>query len=317
MLSAAGLFLLGVLFLLLGADSGVKGLAGLGQRFGLSPFAAGLALAALATSLPELAVSVYALRAGQSDMALGNAIGSNIANIGLIFATAALASPLLLRLRLLAPQIVFLLVASGAVLFFGRDGAVERWEGSLLLLGFVGCLFVVFRRGSQESAEVQREFADYAQTSTALAQNTIRMAFAAILLYFGAVWVVQSAVALGPMLGLSPVATGLTIVAIGMALPEAVMAAVAARQGQANVVLGQVLGACLFNVLFIVGGMATIRPVSMPASLLAFGLPTAMAFALALYAFLGRDSRIGRREGGLLLALLALWLGFEAFQAWR
>jgi cation:H+ antiporter len=242
---------------------------------------------------------------------------SNITNLGLMFAAAALTSPLLLRLRLFAPQIVFLLVASGAVLFFGRDGAVERWEGGLLLLGFAGCLFVVFRRGSQESVDVQREFADVAQTSTALTQNSIRLAFAAILLYFGAVWVVQSAVALGPMLGLSPVTTGLTIVAIGMALPEAAMAAVAARQGQANVVLGQVLGACLFNVLFIVGGMATIRPLPMPASLLAFGVPTAMAFALALYAFLGRDSRIGRREGGLLLALLALWLGFEAFQAWR
>jgi cation:H+ antiporter len=267
--------------------------------------------------VPELAVNAYALQAGQTDLALGNAVGSNIVNIGLTLGLAALVAPLLVTMRLLAAQVVFVLVASGLVLMFGLDGAISRLEGGVLLAGFIGFLAFVAVRGRQESAGVQAELSSFAVTSTGLVQNLVRFAFAAALLFFGSRLVVQNAPEIGLALGLGPLVTGLTLVAIGTALPEIAVAAMAARNGQGDVVVGQALGACLFNLLFIIGGMALLRPVPLPASFVGFELPAAMAFALLLYPLLGGDLKISRREGSWLLLAFAAWLGFELFVALR
>ena len=315
MVNAIGMFVLGLFLLLLGGDSVLKGASGLAQRLGLSPFAAGLLLVAFATSVPELAVNVYAFAVGQTDLALGNAVGSNIVNIGLTLGMAAVFAPLLISMRLLAAEIVFILVASGTVLLFGLDGMIARWEGGVLLAGFVAFLAFVFQRGREENAEVQKELAAFAVTSTGLVQNLIRLVFAAALLFFGSRLVVESAPVIGLALGMGSLLTGLIIVAIGTALPEVVTAAIAARNGQGNVVAGHVLGACLFNLLFIVGGMAVLRPLPLPASFITLELPAAMAFALLLYPVLGGDLNISRREGGWLMFAFALWLGFELFVA--
>lgn len=316
MITAIGMFALGLLLLLLGGDSVVKGASGLGQRLGLSPFAAGLLLIAFATSVPELAVNFYALGAGQTDLALGNAIGSNVVNIGLTLGLAALVAPLVISMRLLAGQVIFILVASGAVMLFGYDGAIARWEGGILLAGFVALMFFVFRRGRDETSDVQKELAAFAVTSTGLVQNLLRFAMAAALLFFGGRLVVENAPAIGLALGFGPMLTGLTIVAVGTALPELVTAGMAARNGQGNVVAGQVLGACLFNLLFIVGGMALVRPIALPASFISLEVPAAMAFALLLYPLLAGDLKISRREGGLLVLAFVLWLCFQLFAAW-
>ena len=310
---AVAMFGFGLFLLLLGGDSVLRGASGLAQRFGLSPFSAGLLLVAFATSVPELSVNVYAVASGQGDLALGNAVGSNIVNIGLTLALAALFAPLLISMRLLAAEVVFILVASGAVLLFGLDGRIARWEGAVLLAGFVALLVFVFRRGRQESPAVQKELAEFATTSTGLVQNLIRFAFAAALLYFGSKLVVHNALVIGLGLGMGGMVTGLTLVAIGTALPEVVTAAIAARNGQGNVVAGHVLGACLFNLLFVVGGMALWRPLSLPASFVTLELPAAMAFAFLLLPILGRDLQIRRAEGAWLLLGFALWLGFELF----
>ena len=308
-------FLLGLLLLLLGGDSLLRGAAGLSQRLGLSPFATGLLLVSFATSLPELVVNAWAVQQGASDLALGNAVGSNIVNIGLTLGLAALVAPVAGTMRLLAGEVVFLLVATGMVLLFGLDGAIARWEGGLLLAGFVAALAYVFSRGRQEAPEVRKEIEEFAETSTGLAQNLARIAIAGALLWFGGRWVVQGAPALGLMLGLGTMMTGLTLVAIGTALPEVVLAVLAAKGRQGNIVLGHVLGASLFNLLVVVGGMAVARPLAIPASFAQFELPAAMAFALLLVPILGGDLRASRREGVVLLAGFAAWLAFELYTA--
>lgn len=316
MLGATGYFALGIFLLLLGGDSAVKGASGLAQRLGLSPFATGLLLVAFATSLPELAINAYALKQGQLELALGNAVGSNVVNIGLTLAVAALAAPLALRMRLLASKLVFVLVATGAVLFFSFDGRLVAWEGGVLCLGFVAALWHYLRRGASEDDAVKAQFIGFAETRTGLAQNLARLAIAAVVLYFGSKLIVQSAPVLGEAMGLGPLVTGLTVVAIGTALPEVIIAAIASRQGQGDVVAGQVLGACLFNLLLVVGGMAVLQPLPIPASFVSLELPAAMAFALALYPIIGGDLTVSRREGGILLALFAAWLAFVLLQAW-
>jgi cation:H+ antiporter len=308
-------FLLGLLLLLLGGDSLLRGAAGLSQRLGLSPFATGLMLVSFATSLPELVVNAWAVQQGASDLALGNAVGSNIVNIGLTLGLAALVAPVAGSMRVLAGEVVFLLVATGMVLLFGLDGGIARWEGGVLLAGFAAALAYVFSRGRREAPQVRKEIQEFAETSTGLAQNLVRIAIAAALLWFGGRAVVQGAPALGLMMGLGTMMTGLTLVAIGTALPEIVLAILAAKGGQGNIVLGHVLGASLFNLLAVVGGMALAGPLAIPASFVQFELPAAMAFALLLVPILGGDLRASRREGAVLLAGFAAWLAFELYTA--
>ncbi|WP_447786945.1 sodium:calcium antiporter [Stenotrophomonas bentonitica] len=311
MIAATAWFLLGLLLLALGGDSIVKAASGLAQRFGASPFVAGLLLVTFGTSLPELVVNARAFVVGAEELALGNAVGSNIVNVGLTLALAALAAPLLVRARLLSPLLVLLAVASLALIVFGLDGVIARWEGGLLLLGFVGLLAFVLRYGRRESEPVREAISSYAMTRTGLFLNVLRVVFAAVCLYYGARWVVGAAPAMGASLGWSPLLVGLLPVAIGTALPEVAAAIIAARRGQGDMVLGHVIGSSLFNLLVVVGGMAALRPLALPESFVKLELPAAIAFVLVLYPMLKGDLTISRREGGILLVAFVAWIALE------
>ena len=311
MLEAVGLFVLGLLLLALGGDSIVKGSAGLAQRVGASPFVAGLVLVAFGTSLPEIAVNVHAIALGQPDLALGNAVGSNVVNFGLTLGAAAVAAPLLVRWRSLGPLLLVLVVGTLAIIVLGLDGILGRVDGLGLLLAFVVAVAFAFARSRREVPELQAEMAAFARTSSDLALNLIRLAIAAALLYFGSRLVVANALVLGDGLGLSPLLTGLIPVAIGTALPEAAAAVIAARRGQGDLVVGHVVGSSVFNVLVIVGAMAVWQPLVLPGLLLRYALPAALAFALVIYPMLRGDLRVGRGEGAILLLGFVAWLAFE------
>ncbi len=311
MTEAWGMFVLGLVLLALGGDSIVKGASGLAQRLGASPFVAGLLLIAFGTSLPELAVNARALVVGAQDLALGNAVGSNIVNLGLTLGVAALVAPLWIRMRLLSPLLVLLALASLALIVFGLDGVVTRVEGMALLLGFVAMLGFVLARGRREGEAVRADVVAYAGTRTVLWLNLLRFAIAVALLHYGARFVVQGAPMIGAQWGLSPLLTGLLPVAIGTALPEVAAAVMAARRGQGDMVAGHVIGSSLFNLLVVVGGMAAIRPLPLPESFVRLELPAAIAFVLVLYPMLRGDLRISRGEGGILLAAFAGWAALE------
>ena len=151
-------------------------------------------------------------------------------------------------------------------------------------------------------------------TRGGLVQNLLRVGIAAVVLYFGAKFVVGAAGEVGLGLGLSPLLTGLLPVAIGTALPEIAAAVVAARRGQGDVVAGHVIGSSLFNLTVVVGGMALFRPVPLPDSFLWLEVPAAAAFGLALYPMLKGDLRIGRGEGAILVLAFLAWFGFELFR---
>lgn len=311
MTEAWGYFALGLLLLALGGDSIVKGASGLAQRIGASPFVAGLLLIAFGTSLPELAVNARAVWVGSQELALGNAVGSNIVNLGLTLGLAAVVAPILVRMRVLSPLLVLLALASLALIVFGLDGVVGRGEGMALLLGFVAALAFLQARASREDAGVRAEVEAFAATRTVLWMNLLRFVVAAALLYYGAHFVVQGAPVIGAHWGLSPLLTGLLPVAIGTALPEIAAAAMAARRGQGDMVAGHVIGSSLFNLLVVVGGMAAFRPMALPESFVRLELPAAIAFVLVLYPMLRGDLRISRTEGGLLLAAFAGWVVLE------
>ena len=311
MAEALGALVLGLLLLALGGDSAVKGVSGLAQRLGLRPFTAGLLLLAFGTSLPELAVNLRALAAGQPHLALGNAVGSNLANLGLTLGLAALAAPLLLRARMPAPLLVVLVLASLVVMGFGLDGYIGRVEGALLLLGFLATLGLLLHRGRREAAEVQAGVAAFAATRTGLGLNLLRLAIGAVLLYFGGGRVVDAGLGLAAAWGITPLLAGLLPVAIATALPEVAAAVVAARRGQGDMVAGHVLGSSLCNLLLIVGGMAAYRPLALPASCVRLELPAAVVLALVLYPMLRCDHRISRGEGAVLVGAFLAWVALE------
>ena len=311
MMEAWGYFALGLVLLALGGDSIVKGASGLAQRFGASPFVAGLLLIAFGTSLPELAVNARAVWVGAQELALGNAVGSNIVNLGLTLGVAALVAPVVVRMRMLSPLLVLLGLASLALIVFGLDGVVSRVEGMVLLLGFAAVLAFLLARASREDARVRTDVEAFAVTHTVLWMNLLRFAVAAALLYYGARFVLQGAPMIGAQWGLSPLLTGLLPVAIGTAMPEVAAAVMAARRGQGDMVAGHVIGSSLFNLLVVVGGMAAFRPMPLPASFVRLELPAAIAFVLVLYPMLRGDLRISRLEGGLLLAAFVGWVVLE------
>jgi len=311
MAEALGLFALGLLALALGGDSMVKGVSGLAQRLGLRPFVAGLLLVAFGTSVPELAVNLRAIWEQQAHLALGNAVGSNIVNLGLTLGLAALAAPLLLRARMLVPLLVLLAVASLALMVFGLDGYIGRIEGVALLLGFAATTVFLLRQGRREPEEVQADIAAFAGTRTGLGMNLLRLAIAVALLYLGARWVVSGGLGLGQALGLTPLMVGLLPVAIGTALPEIAAAIAAARRGQGDMVAGHVLGSSLFNLLAIVGGMAAFRPLALPASFVKFELPAVVVLTLLVYPLLRSGRRITQQEGGILCLAFFAWVVLE------
>ncbi len=303
--------LFGLLLLMLGGDSIVKGASGLAQRFKLSPFATGMFLVAFATSIPELAVNTRAFFTGSQNLALGNAVGSNIVNFGLTLGLAAVVAPLTIRWRALSPLLLCLMAATIALIALGYDGALSRIEGAIFLAAFVVVLVFAMARSRSESPEVQAELAAYEATSAKLGLNALRFALGAVTLYYGAKLVVGHAPILGQAMGMSPLLTGLLIVAIGTALPEAAAAVMAARRGQGDIVAGSVIGSSLFNLLVVVGGMAAMRDLPIPSSFVRFELPAALAFSLLLYPMLRRDLHISRSEGIVLVLALIGWIVFE------
>jgi cation:H+ antiporter len=305
MFEAIGWCVLALALLALGGDSVLKGASGLARRFGLSAFATGLLLVAFGTSIPELAVNVRALFVGSQSLALGNAIGSNLVNIGLTLGLAAIAAPLAVRWRALGPLL--------ACLALGYDGVLTRVEGIGLVIAFVAVVAFALTRSGRESPELHATLAGYLDTDSGLGRNLLRFALGGVFLFYGAKLLVTHAPVVGLAWGFTPLITGLIVVAIATAVPEAAAAVAAARRGLGDIVVGHVIGSSLFNLLIVVGGMAAIRDLPVPDSFVRFELPAALAAALLLYPMLRRDLRISRAEGWVLLLAFLAWLAFELF----
>ncbi|HVQ33448.1 MAG TPA: sodium:calcium antiporter [Lysobacter sp.] len=310
MIETWGLFLLGLAFLMLGGDSVVKGASGLAKQFGLSPFVTGLVLVAFATSVPELVVNARAAIVGAQSLALGNAVGSNLVNFGLTLGLSAIAAPLVVRWRVLSPLLVCFVILGIALLGLGWDGVLSRLDGILLVLAFVAVLVFALSRSRTDSDEVRTVLAGYSETRGGLGLNVVRFVIAAVVLFYGAKWIVQSAPTIGAALGMGPMLTGLVPVAIGTALPEIAAAVLAARRAQGELVAGHVIGSSLCNLTLVLGGIAAFRPLPLPSSFVHFEVPAGIAFAVALYPMLRGDLRISRLEGGILVVAYAAWLVF-------
>lgn len=308
------LVLAGLVLLVVGGESLIRGAARLAAAARIAPVVIGLTVVAFGTSAPELAVSVQASLSGQNDVALGNVVGSNIFNILFILGLAALIVPLTVAVRLLWWDVPLMIAASGLVLALGWDGTLSRGEGLLLVAGVAAYTVWAVVQSRRESSAVQREYEEqYGNVPPGWKTVVVQVVWIAVglgLLALGSRWLVNGAVQIARFLGISELIIGLTIVAAGTSLPEVVASVVAGLRGQRDIAVGNVVGSNLFNILAVLGTSAIVAPagLTVSADALAFDIPVMIATAVACLPIFFTGHLIARWEGALFLAYYGIYL---------
>lgn len=299
-------FIVGLAVLAVGAETLVRGGVKLARIFGLSPLLVGLTILAYGTSLPELVVSVLAASKGSGNIALGNAIGSNLINTGLILGLAAWIFPVVATPGLFSRDLPLHL---SVVIFFGIlcwDGTIDGFDGALLLLAMTGYIATTVWTGL-ENRDVPVKLPPDSPSA-----NHERWWVAALLivagsagLYVGAEWMVDSAVFIAKSLGIGERVIGITIIALGTSLPELATTLSAARRHDSALVIGNLVGSNIFNLLLIVGAAGVIAPFSFAVDSVSFDLIFLLANSLALFVLFGfGQPRRMRRWGGVALTIM-------------
>lgn len=301
LLLAAGLALL-----TFGADFLVRGAISLANRFGMPPLLIGLTVVGFGTSMPELLVSLQAALGGAPAIAVGNVVGSNIANILLILGVAAAISPINARIPNLPRDLVMMIVAALVMLGLGYLGVVGFWPGLAMFLGLAAYLAWVTStdrcKPGEEAEDLKVRLSGW--------KELVYIIGGLAGLFIGAHFLIGAATEIARGFGISEAVIGLTIVAVGTSLPELATSVVAAYRGQSEVALGNVVGSNIFNILGILGITAMVIPVPIESSIASFDNPFMLAVSLALMALILIVGRIGRGPG---IAMLAIYTGYVAW----
>lgn len=307
----------GLLLLVWSADRFIDGAAAAARHFGMPSLLIGIVVIGFGTSAPELAISAISALNGSPGLALGNAYGSNIANIGLILGLTALLMPIAVQSGILRKELPLLL---GATLLAGvqlLDGDISRLDAIVLLVAFLALMGWMVWQGLQQrddalGSEVEQELTEQ---SMPLPKALFWLALGLVLLIVSSRILVWGAVEIASALGVSDLIIGLTIVAIGTSLPELASSLIAVRKGEQDLALGNVIGSNLFNVLAVVGVAGLIMPMPVPHEILWRDWLVMFGFTLALFVFsygFRAAGRINRVEGGVLLGGFAVYLSYLA-----
>jgi cation:H+ antiporter len=286
------------------------------RHFGLPPLIIGMVIIGFGTSAPELMVSALAAWQGAPGIALGNAYGSNIANIALILGLAAIINPIAVHSQVLRRELPILVGVTLIAAWQLRDGTLSRLEAAILLAVFAGLMIWTMRRGFEQKPDALG--ADIAQELAAepmpLKKSLFRLALGLAVLLASSRILVWGAVGLARSFGVSNLIVGLTIVAIGTSLPELASSVAAARKNQHDLALGNIVGSNLFNTLAVVGVSGTIHPIAVSPMVLCRDVVVMGALSLSLfligYGFRGKPGKINRWEGVSLLAGYAAYAIF-------
>jgi cation:H+ antiporter len=319
MVLSFGYLLLGFLLLYGGGEALVRGAGNMALRIGMSPFIVGMTVVAFATSAPELAVSLQAAFAGVDDVAIGNVVGSNIANIGLILGICALIRPADIHSRLLRLDLPWLIFISVLLLAFLNDGRISRPAGIVFLVGLGLFLYwniqIARREQAEERLRIEAEAEFNVKVGTLHGSLDVLLVGVGLLaLVLGGAAFVRGGVSLAETLGVSPAVIALTVIAVGTSLPELATSIVAALKGDADIAVGNIVGSNFFNILAVLGITATLRPLER-GDITMVDLTVMLMFALILVPLIMVRERIGRPEGIALLVSYGAYLAWLARQA--
>lgn len=304
------LLLAGFALLVAGAEALVRGAVRLAGATGLSPLVIGLTVVAYGTSAPEFAASLGAALSGVPDLALGNVIGSNIANVLLILGMTALFAPLVVSRQMVRLDVPIMLAVSLLVFALAADGVIGRGDGVLLVVGGIAYSLLLVWMGKREpddavAAEVKPEPVRWGRDL-----GLILAGLATLVL--GARWLVEGAVAIAQLFDMSELVIGLTVVAVGTSLPELATSILAAMRGQHDLAVGNIVGSCIFNLLLVLGATAAIAPGGIPvgSGVLGFDLPVMTAVALACLPIFFTGHQIARWEGALFVGYYVAYTAY-------
>jgi cation:H+ antiporter len=311
------LFVVGFVLLIKGADMLIDGSVSIAQRYNVSSLVIGLTVVAFGTSAPELAVNVMASLRGNNGLVIGNVVGSNIANVLLILGISAMIKTLGVKSNTVWREIPFSLISAlvlgymvNDILFFsGQADSVSRADGLVLMTGFAIFIFYTFKLSKKETEE------EIVEIQHSVGKSAFLFVLGLIGLVLGGRWIVNGAVEIAQVFGLSESFIGFTIVAIGTSLPELATGVMAVRKGNTDIAIGNVIGSNIFNVFWVLGLSATINPISFNAednySVMVNVIVSVVLFALL---FIGKRQQLQRWQGALL------FIGYVAYLAaltWR
>ncbi|MCH8176385.1 MAG: calcium/sodium antiporter [Proteobacteria bacterium] len=301
----------GFILLVAGAETLVRGSANIALRAGISPLIVGLTIVAFGTSAPELAVSVRSITSDLSGLALGNVIGSNIANIGLILGITALINPLRITRQLLRNQIPQMIAASLLLWILLLDNSLDFFDGMILTTALLAFLVYNFRQASAETQDQDIPIAapDFSLIARGIPFDIVLVIVGMALLVYGSNIFVSNAVTIARAVGVSEAVIGLTLVAIGTSMPELATCSIAAFRKQTDIALGNIIGSNLFNILGILGITSLIAPINGD-QISSQDFIFLMLFALILYPMARSGMNINRTEGAFLLSGYLVFLVF-------
>jgi len=288
----------------------VRGSAALALRSGLTPLFVGLTVVSFGTSAPELAVSLDASLSGETSVAIGNVIGSNIANLALILGVSALLRPVKVKSKLVKLDVPILIVCSFLVAGLLADGSLARWEGLLLVIGLVSYAVFRFRLARRETRENRRKFErSLPRQSRASIRQVILILGGVGALALGGHAFVNGALRLADMVGVSPAVIALSVVAFGTSLPELATSVIASVKGHPDLAIGNAIGSNIFNLLGILGIAALVQPLGL-CDVRPEDIGMMIGFALLLLILLRTKFELNRWEGGIL------FIGYWGYVVW-
>ena len=304
----------GFVLLLIGGEFLVRGAVALARGLGLSPLFVGLTVVAFGTSAPELVVSLFAALEGKPGIAVGNVVGSNIANIMLILGTAALVYPIACRGRALFRNSMVMLGATAMFVLIAHAGTLTRLHGVLMLVALVLYLVYSYRtdRQDQEAAgEIVREVAELEGTGDAGWRVAAKLLGGVVGVAVGSEFLVDGGSAIARDLGVSEAVIGLTMIAVGTSLPELATGIIAACHKHSDLALGNVVGSNIFNILSVMGLVVLVTPVDVPAKIIAADLWVMLGVSVAFVALAFALGHVGRWLGLFLLFGYALYAAVQ------
>jgi cation:H+ antiporter len=309
MLIQLGLVVIGLLALVFGGDYLVKGAVGIAAKAKLSKLVIGMTVVSFGTSAPELIVSIKAALAGSPEIAIGNIVGSNIANIALVLGLTVLIFPMPVGQN--SVKFDWPMMALSTLLFylFALNMNIERWEGMVmfsLLVGFIVFLIWNSRRSNRRMDELVTE--DIPTGKINIWKYVLFLAIGLVGLFFGARWLIAGATELALQWGLSERVIGITIVAFGTSVPELVTSVVAAYRKETDISVGNLIGSNIFNIMVVLAVTAMVQPIGVTEEVIRYDMIWMMAISVALFPMMVIGRRIGRFSGGLLLGAYIVYI---------
>ena len=298
------LLIVGLAVLIYGGDLLVNGSVKIAKHFSISPLIIGMTIVAFGTSAPELIVSIKASLAGSSEIAIGNVIGSNIANLALVLGLTALIFPLAIENQSLRVDWPVMMFASGLFYLFMLDGEIARWEGIVLFSLLIG--FVIWLLNIKKESSVEDDTNNTKKTSIT---KPILLVIAGLIgLYFGSEWLLNGAVNIAKQAGISEHIIGVTIIAFGTSVPELATSAIAAFKKQADISIGNLIGSNIFNIMAVIGLTGIITPIPVSKMVLDFDIFWVIGIAFILFPLMRFGRVITRTKGIFLLAIYLAYI---------